>query len=611
MPHLAKDRFGWILAGRSRNVSGTSAGAQSFHASITNTQLHEQLARFWDVENVAAASDTRTAEEAYCEEHFIQNMSRNEQGRFIVKLPFTESGAHAFVNSKNIALKRFGAVERRLSRDSSLDERYSQFMSEYIALGHMRQIDEKEGEDSESFYLPHHCISKAPAYGKFRVVFDASAKDAAGVSLNDVLMVGPTVQQDLFTILLRFRTFRYALSADVVKMYRQIQVHPSQTRYQRILWRDESASNIAAYELLTLTYGTSPASFLATRCLTWLAEHSAAEWPHGAMCIGRDFYVDDMLTGADTMTEALTIRNETIKVLRTGSFELGKWASSHPELLVGIKNQSDNPVVIQNNPESSVLGIHWIHSRDAFRFSYNPDGDATVVSKRNILSEISRLYDPLGLLSPVIVQAKLILQALWQMGAHWDESIPQDLHTRWAAIKSQLADINQLYIPRCVKYFARFGLVQMHGFCDASQRAYGACVYLRSELENNAYRVELLCSKSRVAPLKALSLPRLELLAALLLARLMRKIQSALDVSGMQASVVGFNDSTQLDIVPVAKMVGIRGTQNRRDLGFNRRGKLASRQIGRLLSRGLDPHDLARSAMWWHGPVFLQRNEEL
>ncbi|KYN14205.1 hypothetical protein ALC57_13589, partial [Trachymyrmex cornetzi] len=198
-PTLQKTRFGWIKI----------QGVQSFHASITNVQLHEQLARFWDVENVAVASDARTAEEAYCEEHFVQNMSGTE-------------------------VKKGG------------------------------------GEDSESFYLPHHCFSNAPNDSKFRVVFDASFKDAAGISLNDVLMVGPTVQQDLFTILLRFRTFRYALSAYIVKMYRQVQVHPSQTRYQHTLWRGESASDIVTYELLTLTYGTPR---LAKSTLNYDARH--------------------------------------------------------------------------------------------------------------------------------------------------------------------------------------------------------------------------------------------------------------------------------------------------------------------------------------------------
>ncbi|XP_018397730.1 PREDICTED: uncharacterized protein LOC108775780 [Cyphomyrmex costatus] len=322
-PTLQKTRFGWILAGRLHTAPKAASHVHSLHASISNKQLHEQLSRFWDVENISAVSNHYTSEEAHCERHFLENMTRTDQGKFIVKLPFKESEPDAFVNSREIALKRLGGIERRLSRDSELKTRYSQFINEYNTLGHMKLISDPP-EDPKSFYLPHHCIVKAPAANKFRVVFDASAKDAAGISLNDTLMVGPTVQQDLFTILLRFRTHRFAFSADIVKMYRQILVHPSQTRYQRILWRDDFTSTVATYELSTVTYGTSSASFLATRCLTWLSEHYAGDWPNGSKCVERDFYVDDMLTGADTIDEALIIRDEAIKVLRCGGFELGK-----------------------------------------------------------------------------------------------------------------------------------------------------------------------------------------------------------------------------------------------------------------------------------------------
>ncbi|XP_018392649.1 PREDICTED: uncharacterized protein LOC108771785 [Cyphomyrmex costatus] len=417
-PTLQKTRFGWSLAGRSHNPSGSSSNIHSFHASISNVQLHDQLSRFWEIEDIATTSSVHTADEAFCEQHFVQNVSRAEQGRFVVKLSFKGPMPPKFVGDRDIALKQLRGIEKRFNRDPQLKERYSQFIDEYSALGHMKKINEGGGEVSESFHLPHHCITKAPASGKFRVVFDASAKDATGVSLNDVLMVGPTVQQDLFTILVRFRTFRFALSADIVKMYRQVLVHPSQTNYQRILWRNQSTSDIIVYELLTLTYGTSPASFLATRCLKWLSEHCAVNWPRGATCVGRDFYVDDMLTGADTIDEALAIRDETIEVLRSAAFELGKWASSCPELLAGVKNQNNDPVIIHNGPESSVLGIHWIHSQDTFRFYYEPDDNSMIPSKRIILSENSRIFDPLGLLGPVTVRAKLILQELWQLGIH-------------------------------------------------------------------------------------------------------------------------------------------------------------------------------------------------
>ncbi|XP_025997325.1 uncharacterized protein LOC113005694 [Solenopsis invicta] len=407
----------------------------------------------------------------------------------------------------------------------------------------MKQIDEQCDDSAESFYLPYHCVFKYTASSsKIRVVFDASSKSSTGVSLNDALMVGPTVQQDLFSIFLRFRTFRFVMAADIIKMYRQIIVHPSQTCYQRIFWRDNPTSEIETYELITVTYDTSSASYLATRCLKWLAEQYTNDFPIRSTCVGRDFYVDDVLTGADTISEAKILREQTIQLLRSGAFELSKWASNCPDLLADINAQNDGVFTIDTGMETSILGVHWNQFQDTFHFSYKSDHNQSTVSKRIILFEVSRLFDPLGLLGPIIVLAKLILQELWQLGIHWDKSVPQDLHSRWLKLKSQLSSINQICIPRCVKLDTNPQSTQIHGFCDASKHAYGALIYLRTKLRNDAYYTELLCSKSRVAPLKAFSLPRLELLAAVLLARLVKKIDTAFSLSDIQTFL--WSDST-------------------------------------------------------------------
>jgi len=163
--------------------------------------------------------------------------------------------------------------------------------------------------------------------------------------------MGPIVQQDLISILMRFRFFTYIITADIIKMYRQILMHPSQTRLQRILWRNDPSANVDTYELTTVTYGTASASFLATRCLKHLAEQHAHQFTRGSACVLRDFYVNDMLTGADTINELKLIRDETIqllnfKQLKLGAFELSKWASNCPELLE-TNNRDHLPVIIR------------------------------------------------------------------------------------------------------------------------------------------------------------------------------------------------------------------------------------------------------------------------
>ncbi|XP_018400787.1 PREDICTED: uncharacterized protein LOC108778179 [Cyphomyrmex costatus] len=473
-PTLQETTLGWILAGRR---SGTAASAENVQAfTISNTQLHDQLTRFWQIEH-HGDHVMNNRNDAYCEEHFAANVSQNEQGRYVVKLPIKEESIGNLGNSRDIALRRLHGTERRFIRDPNLRDQYVRFMDEYLKLRHMKEVSTFPSEDTASFYLPHHGVFKgAKQSSKICVVFDASSKSDTGLSLNDVLRVGPVVQLDLMSI--------------------------------RILWRSDSKADIKIYELMTVTYGTSSASFLTTRCIKHLADHHSSMFPIGSACIRRDFYVDALLTRADIIQEAETLRDETIKLLMLGAFELGKWASNTPEgLLDAISNRNDKPVVINDDESAHILGIKWNGNTDTLHFSHDPIISHDTISKQKILSDVSKLYDPLGLLGPIIIIAKLILQDLWRAGIDWNESVPQNLHVRWITFKSQLTELNQLAIPRRVKYGIERQRIQIHGFCDASQNAYGACVYIRTELDANKYRSELLCSKSRIAPLKARHVP--------------------------------------------------------------------------------------------------------
>ncbi|XP_018396137.1 PREDICTED: uncharacterized protein LOC108774503 [Cyphomyrmex costatus] len=507
-PTLQKTRLGWILSDRLGTTAAVPAKVHSFHASVTNSELHDHISRAWQMDNISIPSNNYTIEENICERHFLDNTSQDSQGRYIVKLPVKEQMLEKIGDSRETALKRLREIEKRFKRNPALKIRYTEFIEEYKSLGHMRRLEPPIAKEPTSFYLPHHCVFKAVGQtSKIRVVFDASCRSSSGVSLNDALLVGPNVQRDLVSILLRFRFFSCVITADITKIYRQISMHPSQTRLQRILWRNDSSMNVDTYELTTVTYGTASASFLATRCLKHLADQHTHQFPRGSACVLRDFYVDDMLTGADSIDELKLIRDKTIQLLRAGMFELNKWASNCPELLETDKRGRKPVAITHNITDFCILGMQWNHCQDTFQFSCEPDSEIGIVSKRLMLSKVSKYFDPLGLLGPVIVVAKLILQDLWQLDIQWDESVPQEIHTRWVTFKTQMKALNQLAIPRCVKSNIYPLVLEIHGFCDVSQRAFGACIYLRTKLGHNEYRSTLLCSRSRVAPLKAISLP--------------------------------------------------------------------------------------------------------
>ena len=158
-------------------------------------------------------------------------------------------------------------------------QQYRDFMNEYLRLGHMREVAITNKNDS-GYYFPHHAVLRPDSQTtKLRTVFNASFRSSTGISLNDILMIGPIIQDDLVTILMRFRLRQFVFSADVTKMYRQIRVHDDDVHLQRIFWRDSISKPISVYELTTVTYGTAPASYLATKCLNVLADECAELFP--------------------------------------------------------------------------------------------------------------------------------------------------------------------------------------------------------------------------------------------------------------------------------------------------------------------------------------------
>lgn len=197
----------------------------------------------------------------------MKHHTRNSSGRYIVAPPFNQQ-QEDLGKSREMAFKRYNALERRFKRDPELELQYTKVIEEYIQLGHMIEIPD---EEEQGFYLPHHAVVKETSLTtKLRVVFDGSAKSSTGISLNDILLIGPQIQNDLFTLLIRFRCYRYVLTGDIEKMYRQFLVKPEDRRYQKILWRDKMGQ-LNNYQLNTVTFGLTAAPFLAIRCLQQLA----------------------------------------------------------------------------------------------------------------------------------------------------------------------------------------------------------------------------------------------------------------------------------------------------------------------------------------------------
>lgn len=535
-PILQQTKLDWIIGGTfTLCKSSTQCNPSQCYVSV-NTHIQEQLERFWQLEEVKQ-SRPYTRGEQLCEDHFVSTHQRDHNGRFILRLPL-KGKISELGDSRDIAEKRLRAVERKLDKNVMLKDAYTKFLQEYESLGHMSNVeDHKETENAN--YLPHHAVTKATSTTtKVRVVFDASCKTSSGKSLNDILLVGPTIQNTLFNIVTRFRQHTYVITADINKMYRQVLLQPHQRDLQKILWRSPSGE-IQSFRLNTITYDLASAPFSAIRCLHQLAEEHKLTLPQAHSIILRDFYVDDLISGDDDAERLKTLIKNITKILQSGGFELHKWNSNDISILNDHNDEDTESVSFDQEVNS--LGLIWNTKLDVFQYRVNIETSSSRITKRIILSVISRIYDPLGLIGPIIIQSKLLLQDLWRLKIGWDDTVPTELQSKWSYFRDQLQCISKISAPRHA-LSKKYKKIEMHGFCDASELAYGACIYIKTINEFEHATINLLCAKSKVAPLKNISLPRLELCAALLLAQLYQQVIQALTISPM--STYFWSDST-------------------------------------------------------------------
>lgn len=605
--------FGFVLMGNVENKEFNS-NFQSFLCQVELQSLNNVLLKFWETENIPNRQ-TISPDDELCEKKYLNSVYRNSEGRYVVTLPFKDTEP-SFPNSKNLALKRFINLEQRLLKNHALYIEYNNFLKEYLDLNQMELLKNPVITE-KSFYIPHHCVLKPDSLStKLRVVFNASAKSNNNSSLNDTLLVGPKLQKDIVQILLNFRLHKVVLLADIKKMYRQILIAPDHQDYQRILWRFNSSSPISEFKLRTVTYGVSSAPYLALRTLLRLAEDEKQNFPTAAKVLTDDTYVDDIITGCADNNEAISLQHELTQLLQKGGFELHKWTSNKPHVLSHLSPSLVNPAArsLDSDETTKVLGLLWLPSSDMFTYNVTPmDRPCT---KRHILSDLARVFDPIGFLTPITFFIKCLMQKLWVLGLDWDDQPPSEIMRIWTRYKNELKLLSNFNIPRHVDITFTDSL-ELHGFSDASEKGFGAAVYLRT-CQHDKYSIYFICAKSRVAPLRTISIPRLELCAAVLLSELLdfvittykKKIEfnkiyawtdSAVCLSWIKShpykwkTFVSNRISIIQEKVDPANWYHINSNQNPADLA----------------SRGTLPSELLNNKLWWAAPDFLKLSSDL
>ncbi|XP_036345831.1 uncharacterized protein LOC118755088 [Rhagoletis pomonella] len=603
--------FGWIITGRT-DTSNPGTNIVSYYSEVS---LDKQLSAFWELEEIPK-NKSLNEDDKYCEELYQKTTIRNNEGKYIVSLPFRKDfpGNISLGPSLKRACSQFYRNETRLAKDPVLQKEYNRVLAEYETLGHMSKITNPiPADSSDNYFLPHHAVIKAESTStKVRVVFNASSPTANGNSLNDVLFPGPVLQADLPILILRWRLYKYVFNSDIEKMYRQILVHNNHTKYQRIIFRTNPNDPISLYELKTVTFGINCAPYLAIRTLLQLADDVQSSHPIASNILRKCMYVDDVLSGGHTIDSAIKARDEISEVLQSAGFPLRKWTANSEQILNGIPKTdllSEDFLAFEDTSAVKALGIRWNAHTDLFYFIARPLEKSDAVTKRAILSAIAKLFDPLGWLAPVIIVAKILMQNIWLEGTDWDETVSSTTLDRWQNFTQHYNEIDKVRIPRWV-YFSPTDEIQIHGFCDASEKAYAASVYLRVKRDSKVF-INLLLAKTRVAPVKTISLPRLELCGAVLLAEIVDSVINNLNLGHINIHL--WTDSTIVlawirkppcswstfvahRITKIVEKVG-----NKNWLHVDSASNPAD-----LASRGLPAYELVNNSLWWQGPSWLQ-----
>ncbi|XP_064462610.1 uncharacterized protein LOC135373316 [Ornithodoros turicata] len=629
--------LGWTFQGqpctRSTITDAANVMVCVLRAGIQNDDHQTSLRQLWELDSIGITDDPKsnTLQNEEVHREFEKSIVKID-GHYGVSLPW-KATPNTLDDNYAVAEKRLHRLVNRLTSDGCLTE-YDEAIRGYLRQGHAEKAPDATGTHGRVYYMPHRAVIKPDSSStRLRVVFDASSHASKSSSLNDHLEKGPKVNSDLVPVLLRFRMNAIALAADIEKAFLQIAINEADRDALRFLWfADVPTVNhplpaVEEWRMTRVPFGTTSSPFLLGDTLQYHLRNAWDDQAHVAAILERSFYVDDLLAGASTVEEAKTIKDTAQALMAEAGMNLTKWSSNSTELQQYINGPSSTAAPSITEPEkhikagevSKVLGIVWDHKNDCFRFS----GEHLLEvlnflrnTKRSVLQMSARVFDPLGFLAPYFIRVKILFQRLWEIGLDWDDPLPDGTLADWRSWSSELRNLPTITAPRYLMTgISRAENLQLHVFTYASPLAYGACAYLRAEDNDRQVSVNLVFAKSRVAPLKKLTLPRLELMGAVIGARMASFLRTSFLAEKL--TVYFWTDST-------ITLCWIRGTANAwKPFVANRVSEVQSlsdpdawnhcpgtQNPADALTRGQTLEKLRDSQLWWRGPSWLSEQEQ-
>ena len=505
-------------------------------------ELNNLLKQFWSLEAIGITPqvDRQLTPDERLAVNKVNETLRFNGERYEVAVPWKNDRPHLSSN-RQMAERRLRSVEKKLKQEESLAQAYQSVIDDYKSKGYIREVPEKEPKPSSEWFLPHFLVVRPEkATTKVRIVFDGSAQQN-GKSLNSESLPGPKLQSDIVDILVKFRKESFALVGDVTQMYHQLILRPVDRPLHRFLYRNLSCDESPrVYEFQRFIFGGCYCPFCVQFVWQKHAETNMEIYSLAAKAVLEHCYMDDLMPSVPTVDKAKETRRQLTELGDQAGFHIRKWVSNDVDVIADIKEEdraSEIDLEKRELPTTKTLGVLWSATDDKFFFRHSLQLDGFEFTKRNVLKKTAIVYNPLGFLSPYIIRSKLLMQKAWLEAGTWDDLLPEHHQQEWIKWFQELNDLELVKIPRCLKDpVAKVVELSIHTFTDASESAYAAVVYACHVYESGEVTVRLIASKSRLAPLKAVSIPRLELLGALIGTRLTKQVCTALKVSSHEVT---------------------------------------------------------------------------
>ena len=606
--------LGWTCVGEIRKGScdeSAHTANLSYFVDGGAIEVNKALQRFWEIEEPVGSSVLMSKDEQIAHDIVRESICRSteDSSKYQLKMPW-KADTSTIRSNMETARKRLISTEKSLEK-RNLSDTYNNIIQQHLVKGYIRKV--AKDDETGRWYLPHFAISRPDKVTtKTRIVFDASARHE-GTCLNDYLHKGPKLQRDLNDVLMRFRKSPIAIACDVAEMYLQIELAPADRPFHRFLWRDMENREPDQYEFKRLVFGVNSCPFQAQLVTRFHAETNAEEFPRAADAIINSTYMDDTMDSVCDVPAGVEMYVQLSELWGSAGMHARKWISNSKEVLQAIPEEDRaTEINLEDGPLPSVktLGVTWKAEEDVFTFTSNAPITTSKHTKRSFLSSIASLFDPIGMIAPFIIRAKMMMQDVWLTGLDWDEALPEELSKRIEHWFEELRRVGEVRVPRCLSPSDDVVNSTLHFFCDASENAYATVCYLRTTTSDGSVNVRQVMAKSKVAPVKTVSIPRLELLGATLSATIGPSVEEKLGVS--RESVFYWSDSQNVlwwisrrsRILKTFVANRVAKIQEVSDSSQWRYVATDSNPAD-LASRGMHIEELIASKLWWEGPPFL------